>query len=278
MKRRIFLKILGAAIGSQLLPGAVNALAAQLTRQANDLDPHIKDYLHKMRFFDRAHPADIYLQGHDLQLLRATVRKFKLIQSTIGHGHFHLLNFDEALKTAAAYHEIGAFSPAELNFLEKIFYRDASQYGFTGSKPNLNLTDSIRRARVVKEPVSRHYLYKNKALETFRKIKHDLGDQVVLTSGIRGIVKQFLLFLGKTAQHQGNLSLASRTLAPPGYSFHGAGDFDVGQADLGWMNFTERFTSTAVYRNLVELGYANLRYEQGNMLGVRFEPWHIKLG
>lgn len=277
MHRRYFLKTVGATLLGQLLPGPIHAWADESSSHANGLDPHIKDYLNKMRFFDRSHPDDICLQGNDLVLLHATVRKFQQIQSTIGHGNFHLMNFDEALKAADQHHTIGSFSQPEINFLEKIFYRDAAQYGFIGSKPNLNLTDAIAKNRVIKEPSSRHYLYQNESLETFNKIKHDLGDQVVLTSGIRGIVKQFLLFLDKTAQNNGNLSLASRSLAPPGYSFHSAGDFDVGQADLGWMNFTERFTSSEVYKNLVDLGYSNLRYDKGNMLGVRFEPWHIKL-
>jgi LAS superfamily LD-carboxypeptidase LdcB len=90
-------------------------------------------------------------------------------------------------------------------------------------------------------------------------------------------MKQFMLFLNKAYQNQGNLSLASRSLAPPGYSFHGIGDFDVGQIGFGIDNFTERFTTSEVYRRLSELGYLTLRYTEKNLLGVRFEPWHIKM-
>ncbi len=53
-----------------------------------------------------------------------------------------------------------------------------------------------------------------------------------LTSGVRGVAKQFILFLAKAEANGGNLSLASRSLAPPGYSYHGVGDFDVGEKDL----------------------------------------------
>ena len=90
------------------------------------------------------------------------------------------------------------------------------------------------------------------------------------------IVKQFVLFLAKAYRNNGNLSLASRSLAPPGYSYHGVGDFDIGQAGYGAANFTDRFTETNVFRSLSRLGYVDLRYEKDNRLGVRFEPWHIK--
>ena len=83
--------------------------------------------------------------------------------------------------------------------------------------------------------------------------------------------------MSKALKNHGNLSLASRSLAPPGFSFHGVGDFDVGQVGLGADNFTARFVDTDVYRQLKRLDYVNLRYERDNLLGVRFEPWHVKL-
>jgi D-alanyl-D-alanine carboxypeptidase len=83
--------------------------------------------------------------------------------------------------------------------------------------------------------------------------------------------------LNKARKNNGNLSIASRSLAPPGYSFHGNGDFDVGQVGFGAANFTERFANTEVYKKLNELGYLKLRYPQKNLMGVRFEPWHIKV-
>ena len=86
-----------------------------------------------------------------------------------------------------------------------------------------------------------------------------------------------MLFLNKVVRSNGNLSLASRSLAPPGYSYHGIGDFDVGQIGLGSDNFTERFTTTSVYKRLNEQGYVKIRYPLDNLLGVRFEPWHIKV-
>jgi LAS superfamily LD-carboxypeptidase LdcB len=106
-------------------------------------------------------------------------------------------------------------------------------------------------------------------------MKKDVGNRLVLTSGVRSIVKQTLLFLNKAEKHRGNLSLASRSLAPPGFSYHGIGDFDVGQIGYGIANFTERFATTDVFNRLQKLEYVKLRYSSENHLGVRFEPWHI---
>ena len=77
------------------------------------------------------------------------------------------------------------------------------------------------------------------------------------------------LFLRKASKYQGNLSLASRSLAPPGYSFHGIGDFDVGNIHLGVKNFTNAFAKTDEYKKLIDLGYIDIRYPMDNELGVR---------
>lgn len=278
MNRRTFIKVItgtivnGAAIGLPL-----PALSIAESGQKPLVDGDIKDYLVKMRFFDLLHDDDVFLEGNDQLLLNTVVARLKRIQLVIGHGNFHLAGFDEIIQVAKTYPAVGQFTVEELTFLEKIFYRDASQYGFLGEKPFRNITETIDRAKVVKVKGTGHFLYSNESLETFRKIKDDLGNDVILTSGLRGIAKQFLLFLDKAKNNEGNLSLASRSLAPPGYSFHSAGDFDVGQANLGGKNFSELFTSTEVYKKLLDHGYANLRYQKDNLVGVRFEPWHIKL-
>ena len=111
----------------------------------------------------------------------------------------------------------------------------------------------------------------------YTKIKNEIGDNLVLTSGVRSVVKQMHLFLSKASKYEGNLSLASRSLAPPGYSFHGIGDFDVGHIKLGARNFTDAFAETDEFKKLIDLGYIDIRYPKDNKLGVRFEPWHIKV-
>jgi len=237
----------------------------------------IKDYILKMRNFDHPNPEDIFLDKTEQAQMHAVVNRLKRIQHTVGYGNFHLIGFDQAIKISKDYSKVGCFSKAELDFMDSIFHRNAADYGFLDKKPLSGLTENIDIDRAIKIHGTGNFLYKGAPLETYQKIKADLGDKVILTSGIRGVVKQFLLFLNKTKRSQSNLSLASRSLAPPGYSFHSLGDFDVGQVNFGVENFTNRFTTSEVYRNLIDFGYANLRYKRDNMLGVRFEPWHIKL-
>jgi D-alanyl-D-alanine carboxypeptidase-like protein len=278
MRRRKFLKIIAAAffcgrISTPVLADIISLHRTQLPPER--LDRHIKDYLHKMKNYDTLHETDRHLESAALRVLPSCLKRLKNIQRTVGHGNFHLLNFDEAIKIASSYSRVGCFPKAELDLLEMLFYEDAALYGFYGEKPLSNMTDRVQRSKMIKISGSGNYLYKGLPFETYKKIKRDVGDQAILTSGVRSIIKQFLLFLSKTLYNKGNLSLASRSLAPPGYSFHGVGDFDIGQVGFGAANFTDQFETTRVYKKLVELGYIRFRYEKSNMLGVRYEPWHI---
>lgn len=282
MRRRDFIK--AASAGAIL--GAFNqcpiVAASQLFQQPrgflqSDLDGSIKDYLHKMKNFDQPHPGDIYLEKELHPPLQSCVSRLNRLQRTVGHGNFHLLSFDEGLTFARNYSKVGDFTRAEQDFLERIFYTDSAQYGFWGDKPINNMTTGIRKNKVVKIPRTGNYLYRGVPQEMYEKIRRHVGDELYLTSGIRGVMKQFLLFLNKVANNKGNLSLASRSLAPPGYSFHGISDFDVGQVGYGALNFTGSFTSTEVFKKLDALEYVTIRYPQDNLKGVRFEPWHIKV-
>jgi len=279
MKRRDFLKLAAASLLSCGNIPEARAMTPELAHaiQRENHDAHIKDYLHKMRNFNGHHKDDLYLDSRGFRILKICLRRLKNLQRIVGHGNFHLLNFNAALKVARNYSKVGRFTREELDFLEKIFYEDASRYGFYGKKTLKHLDDGADIQKVTKVPYSGNYLFKGPAFETYKKIKRDLGDRAILTSGIRSVVKQLLLFLDKTFHSGGNLSLASRSLAPPGYSFHGIGDFDIGQVGFGALNFTERFTTTEVCRRLEDLGYINLRYMRGNPLGVRYEPWHIRV-
>lgn len=244
--------------------------------QSND-DDHIKDYLTKIRHPNRPHHDDIILSESDFQLLERVVSRFVRIRSTLGHGHFCVIDFDEALKASKRYSRIGRFSKRELSFLEYIFYQDAAVYGFKGNRQLVQLTDTVKQNSILKIPYSGNYLFNGDSLAKFESLKKEIGTELVLTSGIRGIIKQFHLFLSKAYRYNGNLSLASRSLAPPGYSYHATGDFDVGQKGFGGGNFSIKFTSTPVFQTLAKQGYVEYRYQKDNMLGVRYEPWHIKL-
>jgi LAS superfamily LD-carboxypeptidase LdcB len=51
----------------------------------------------------------------------------------------------------------------------------------------------------------------------------------------------------------------------------------VGQRGWGPRNFTPDFAATDVFKRLQDLGYVSMRYPEDNQLGVRYEPWHIKV-
>jgi len=92
--------------------------------------------------------------------------------------------------------------------------------------------------------------------------------------------KKFVLDKGF---HLINLSAASRSLAPPGYSWHAHHDFDIGlrSGKLKPYNFRKEFITTPLFVTLFSQGFIHLqdlRYRQENELGVRFEPWHIRVG
>jgi zinc D-Ala-D-Ala carboxypeptidase len=283
MKRRTFIKTVSSGVAAATvgmgLPQVASAglILPPTTKKPKFRRSDLTHYLTKVRQFNDDHHGDIFLSEYQFKLLGRSVKRFRRLQKLVGFGNFYLLDFDDAIRNARRHEEVGPFTMAELNFLEMIFYERATEYGFYGEKPLKNLTDRIPLREVVKVPGTGNYLYKGRPLETYYKIRKQVGDQVVLTSGVRSVIKQFLLFLNKAYESDGNLSRASRSLAPPGYSFHGISDFDVGQRGYGRFNFTEKFVTTDVFKRLKDFGYLTLRYPKDNMLGVRFEPWHIKI-
>lgn len=269
-----------ASTGHQPLPLPAPTLtdAGSAFDLAELTDADVKRYLTKIRNFDAVFANDIFLDPRYERTLLSATQRLARLESHIGHGNFNLVSFDEMLKYARNYSAIGAFTPDELSFIEDVFFTDPSRYGFFGNKVTERLTESIPRKDLQKVPRSGHFLYRGESLNLYNKIKADVGDQIVLTSGVRSVVKQLHLFLAKTVEVEGNLSRASRSLAPPGHSYHGVGDFDIGKIGLGEKNFTTDFSRTPEYRKIAGLGYVNIRYPTDNLFGVRFEPWHIKLG
>jgi hypothetical protein len=276
VKRREFL----GCVKSGLLLGVGSPLLGAGFFSTND---HAKDFLWLERadrkdIITELEPQeDIILRGEEYKLLKKTFYRFKRIQKTVGYGHFNVVSFDEALKLAHNHSSIGEFTKEELDLIEKLFYESASKYGFYGEKVLDNLTGNIAKNETKKIPYTGHYLFRGRAEVMYKEIQKDMGNKVILTSGVRNIVKQIYLFLNKAIKEKGNLSLASRSLAPPGYSFHSIGDFDVGKVGFGYRNFTAEFAKTDEYKKLMDLGYIKIRYPQGNPFGVRFEPWHIKV-
>ncbi|MFT5419899.1 MAG: D-alanyl-D-alanine carboxypeptidase [Candidatus Endobugula sp.] len=227
--------------------------------------------------FDRDYDDDLLISPEDRLLLVSVSLRLKKLQSTVGYGNFNIINFDDALKFAKRFNQVGEFTLAEVNFIEKIFFNNAAEYGFYGEKVISVLTTPIKKQETFKVPHTGHYLFKDQSFTYYNKIRKSVGEGIVLTSGIRSNVKQLDLFLAKVIRVKGNLSRASRSLAPPGYSYHGVGDFDVGRKNWGMKNFTDAFSSTNEFKRMQDLGYVDIRYDKGNTLGVRFEPWHIKV-
>ena len=234
-------------------------------------------YFEKIQDFDRTYADDFILEGDRLALLEATAGRLNRAQRIIGHGHFNLLNFDSLIEYGRRYRRIGNFSKQELDFLEEVFFTEATQYGFFGDKVSTEMTAEMAERDVVKVAGTGHYLFRGDPQTQYDKMCKDLEGSIFLTSGIRNVVKQMQLFLDKAVSTDGNLSQASRSLAPPGYSYHAVGDFDIGKVGAGLDNFNEVFAETDEYKKLVDLGYVELRYTPANPFGVRHEPWHIKM-
>jgi D-alanyl-D-alanine carboxypeptidase len=277
MQRREFLRTLGAA--ALLLHGTTASAVDEADEASAELqgDGGVRDQLSRAGSPDQRYPNDRFLATEQRPLLHQLLARLNRVQKTVGHGNFALLGVDEMRRYAHNYPHIGVFTPAELALLEQLFYTDASGYGFYGEKPLHSLTAAIDNRALLRQPGSSQYLFRGEAQRLYRQIQQALGEELVLTSGVRGVVKQMHLFLAKAAAFDGNLSLASRSLAPPGYSFHGVGDFDVGKRGWGARNFSPEFAATEEFRRLQELGFVAMRYPQDNRLGVRYEPWHIKV-
>ena len=254
----------------------LRAFARQGKAVLADLD-NMPNYLQKMEDFENSHYEDVFLAPSQNALLASTFRRLDRVQNLVGHGNFNVLSFDDMLKYGRRYSSVGEFPVGEKDFLEDLFSENAHRYGFFGEKVITELTSKVALREVKKIPYTGHFLYRGEAEQLYRQVKRDLGDSIVLTSGIRSVVKQTHLFLAKTIQSKGNLSRASRSLAPPGHSYHGIGDFDVGKVGFGVKNFTADFASTEEFKRLVDLGYVGMRYPLHNLLGVRYEPWHIKV-
>jgi hypothetical protein len=237
----------------------------------------LSTYLVKMQNFESSHLDDVFLSESEYPLLLSAFNRLDRVQNLVGHGNFNVISFDDMRKYGSHYSSIGQFTQYELEFLEQVFSDEVSRYGFFGEKVITKLTTVFPTKDRIKVSSTGHFLFRGEAENLYEKVKKDLDENVVLTSGIRSIVKQTHLFLAKTIHSKGNLSKASRSLAPPGHSFHGISDFDVGKVGFGVKNFTADFVETDEFKKLVDLGYVNMRYPQGNLLGVRYEPWHIEV-
>lgn len=282
MQRRDIVKGFALALGAI----ATRPLRASLSEDGSkelgippSIDPETaKRMQEKIDNFNEDFPDDIFLLEEKLKTLKSVQARLNRAQDAVGYARFNLLTFDELLKVSADMSVIGLFTAEELSFVEEVFFFDARKYGFYGEKVTDKLTARFDEKDTVKIAGSGHYIFKGRPQALYQEIIRDVGSDIVLTSGIRSVVKQLHLFLTKAVACEGNLSRASRSLAPPGHSFHGISDFDVGKIGWGYKNFTDQFAKSDVFKRLIDLGYVDIRYTRTNIYGVRFEPWHIKVG
>ena len=220
---------------------------------------------------------DTYLSIEDMKTLDILNNRLKRVRRFVGFANFNILSFDEMLFYARNYSSIGRFSKKEIAFIEKLFYDEPSQFGFYGKKTVDKISQKISRKDIQKISHSGHYIFKGKPLDDYHRIIKDVGSNLILTSGIRNVVKQLSLYVSKVKSLNGNLSKASSIIAPCGYSYHTVSDFDIGKKGWGGKNFTAAFARTEEFAKMRKLDYVSIRYTINNKDGVRFEPWHVKV-
>lgn len=220
---------------------------------------------------------DIYLSRDEWIVLVGVNDRLKRVKKHVGFANFNLISFRDTLFYARNYSSIGAFTKKEIAFIEKLFYEDPNEYGFYGEKTCFNINNHVKRKEVKKIPYTGHYVFKGKALEDYIKLQKDVGNTLILTSGVRNVVKQLSLYVNKIYRIRGNMTKASESIAPPAHSYHTISDFDVGRKGWGHKNFTADFASTYEFTQMMKLDYIGMRYNKNNSDGVRFEPWHVEV-
>ena len=220
---------------------------------------------------------DIYLSKDEWELLVSVNARLRRVKNYVGFANFNLLSFNHTLFYARNYSKIGAFTKKEIFFIDKLFNEDQNQYGFYGSRTCDNIHNKIAKKDVKKIPYTGHFIFKGKALDDYENLKKDVGNTLILTSGVRNVVKQLSLYVNKIYNCRGNMTKASMSIAPPAFSYHTISDFDVGKKGWGYKNFTADFASTNEFNKMQKLNYIGMRYNKNNKDGVRFEPWHVEV-
>jgi len=274
MTRREFLeKARNIAIGTTLLPIIGNSSSLQLIDDGAFTPKDIVFLNDNILDVNK----DVFLEKDFHDAFKKVQKKLTYIQRYIGYGNFNILSFDDAVNVLRYSKHETVFTDDELSFIEYIFYYEPSYHGFYGERTTSDLHSKINKKHIEKVPYTGHYVFKGKPKEAYLKLKKDIGPTIYLTSGVRSVVKQMKLFLDKLHSVDMNLSKASRSIAPPAFTYHSVGDFDVGKKGLGADNFTERFSRTNEFTQMKTLKYIDMRYTVGNKDGVRYEPWHVKV-
>ncbi len=220
---------------------------------------------------------DIILSKKEWDILVSLKNRLKRLKRYIGYANFNVISYNSAMYYARNYSSVGAFTKAELDLMDRLFYEDPFRYGFYGRKTCEKIDNYISHKDIIKISYTGHFLFKGKPLEDYDRLRNDVGNTLVLTSGVRNVIKQMDLYINKIYRVHGNITKASYSIAPPGYSYHTISDFDVGRKGWGYKNFTADFATTEEFIVMKKLDYIGMRYKKNNKDGVRFEPWHIEV-
>ena len=221
--------------------------------------------------------TDVYLSREEFATLTVLNKRLRNLRRFVGFANFNLLSYPQALKYAKSYSRIGEFTKAELLLIDRLFHENPANYGFYGAKTCNHIENFISSKDVNKIPHTGHYLYKGKSQKDYNNVIKDVGDTLILTSGVRNVMKQLSLYANKIYRTGGNMTKATTSIAPPAYSYHTISDFDVGKKHWGYKNFTSKFARTNEFKKMRQLDYIGMRYIQNNKDGVRFEPWHVEV-
>ncbi|MCW8954601.1 MAG: M15 family metallopeptidase [Sulfurimonas sp.] len=226
---------------------------------------------------EQLYKSDVFLSANEYSTLLSLDYRLTQIRRHVGFGNFNLISYGDSLQIAKMNPKIGAFTNEEISLIDRFFYDDPNKYGFYGERTCYNLDNKISKKDVVKIPRTGHYIFKGKPTQDYERIIGDIGHTLYLTSGVRNTIKQLSLYCSKLRRVKGNITQASKDIAPPSHSFHTIGDFDVGKMGLGSRNFTLDFAKTSEFEQMTKLEYINIRYSPNNLDGVRYEPWHVKI-
>jgi len=224
-----------------------------------------------------ANSNDVYMSSKDFEVLKSLNSRLKRLKRFVGFANFNLISFNQAFYYGRNYSTVGTFTKDEMTMVDRLFNENPNDYGFYGTKTCTNLNNIIARKEVNKIPRTGHYLFKGRAQNDYDNMINDIGDTLILTSGVRNVVKQMSLYTNKIQNSYGNMTRATRSIAPPAYSYHTISDFDVGRKGWGYKNFTSDFAYTTEFIQMKKLEYIGMRYKKDNSDGVRFEPWHVEV-
>ena len=138
---------------------------------------------------------DVNLHINDLKVLYTLDSRLKRLRRYIGFANFNIVSLDQALYYGRNYSAIGKFTKAELLLIEKLFYSEPNKFGFYGDKTVDNISQKISKKDIQKISHSGHFIFKGKPLEDYNRILKDVGNNLILTSGIRNVVKQLSLYI-----------------------------------------------------------------------------------